>query len=126
MKLVLDSSILIDHLRGGSKWGEILSNLEEEAQFFIPTIVFYELFSGKSSENAETSRKILHLVKSFQRIELNEEIAKKAGEIYRDITTRLGVPDYIIAASALAIGGTVVTLNRKHFELIPGLSLYSL
>lgn len=126
MKLVIDSSILIDHLRGGSKWRKILSNLEEETQFFIPTIVFYELFSGKSSGNAETSRKILNLVKSFQRVELHEEISKKAGELYRDITARLDVPDYIIAASALAIGGTVVTLNRKHFELIPGLSLYLL
>lgn len=124
LKLVIDSSILIDHLRGGNRWEKILSELEEGTQFFIPTIVFYELFSGKSSRNVEVARIISNLVKNFQRVELNEEISKKAGEIYRDITTGLDVPDYIIAASALVVGAEVVTLNIKHFQQIPALLLY--
>ena len=124
MKLVLDTSILIDHLRGGDKWKKILKTLEEEAEFFIPTIVFFELYSGKSSQDPKTSHRILNLVNAFQRIELNEKIATRAGQIYRDINKTLEVPDYIIAASALELGATVLTLNRKHFEQIPHLGLY--
>lgn len=125
MKLVLDTSILIDHLRGGDKWQQILSKLDKNTEVFIPTIVFFELYSGKSSADVGTSRKIRNLVKHFQRIELSENISEKAGQIYRDITSDLEVPDYIVAASALDIGGTVITLNDKHFHKIPGLLIYS-
>lgn len=34
------------------------------------------------------------------------------------------VLDYIVAASALQIGRVVLTLDKKHFEKIPGLNLY--
>jgi len=124
MKLVLDTSILIDHLRGGDKWKGILSALKEETELFIPTIVFFELYSGTSSKDIKTSHKILNLVDKFQRIELTEDIAMRAGELYRDISKNLQTPDYIVAASALEIGATVATLNIKHFQNIASLPLY--
>ena len=124
MKLVLDTSIIIDYLRNGQTGINFFDNIAEDVIFFIPTIVIFELFSGKSTINPEKLNKILDFMESFQRVELTETIAQRAGELYRDISTTLQVPDYIIAASTLEIGGEVVTLNKKHFMEIPNLKLY--
>ncbi len=125
LKLVLDTSILIDHLRGGDKWKRILSELEEDTEIYISSIVLFELYSGKSSQNPQISSKIQQLVKNFQKIEIDAYLAQKAGELYRDMKQTIQIPDYIIAASALEIGAQVATLNNKDFEQIPGLKLYS-
>lgn len=125
MNFVLDTSVLIDHLRGGNVFKEFSDEIEEySTQLFLPTIVLFELFSGTSSKNSNIVTKIYQLTRDFERMALNEEIAKKAGELYRDVTKELEVPDYIVAASALSIGATVVTLNKKHFEQIQNLPIY--
>lgn len=127
MKIVIDTSILIDHLRGGNVWNNLSDRVEEaNIELFIPTIVIFELYSGKSSKSPLMKEKIEKAISKFYRIDLTEEIARKAGEIYRDFSPNIQIPDYIIAASALDIGAEVVTLNNKHFAQIPGLSLYKI
>lgn len=126
MKLVIDSSILIDYFRGGAKWQNFLHEAPRNAELFLPTIVIFELFSGKSSKKNSTAKDILNLCKRFTQIELGQTVAMNAGELYRDIGSHIDAIDYIIAASAFSIGGIVVTLNKKHFEQIPGLSIYPL
>lgn len=126
MKLVLDTSIIIDYLRGDNYWGRLLVEVERDTVFYLPTIVIYELFSGKGTQRVEVVEAINNFLKYFNRIELTEKIAKNAGRLYRDSRGYASAGDYIIAASALEIGGTVVTLNRKHFGQIPNLTLYSL
>lgn len=125
MRIVFDTSIIIDYLRGGTTGEAIFDQIEKQnAQLFIPTIVIFELFSGKSTKNESVRTKIAKMVKDFKRIELTEEIAMTAGKLYREIGKQVGVQDYIIAASALSIGASVLTLNQKHFQQIPGLEIY--
>lgn len=126
MKLVIDTSILIDYFRGGLRWDKFLKQIETGVELFIPTIVIFELFSGDSSKDLDKEKDITHFLEEFTKIELNERIAKIAGELYRDIDKSLGVSDYIIAASALSINAQVVTLNEKHFIQIPNLQIYPL
>lgn len=129
MRLVLDTSVLIDHLRGGKVWDKLFDEFEGlvDIEFCIPIIVLFELYSGQSSRNKSIAEKIKNLLRNFQKIELTENIAQRAGEIYRDSKIKsFGAADYIIAASALEIGAQVVTLNKKHFEKIPGINLYNL
>lgn len=128
MNLVIDSSILIDHLRKGSVWKNIFYKISglENLSLYIPTIVVYELFSGKSSKNSDIKKEIINLLKDFQKISLNEKIAKIAGELNRDTNKTLQAPDYIIAGSTLEIGGMLLTLNLKHFQQIPNLPIYPL
>lgn len=122
MKLVVDSSILIDHLRGGSIWSQLLYDFKEDLELFVPTIVIFELFSGKSSKDSVDQ--INKLLKVFKRLELNEKIARQAGELHRDAGKNIDSEDCIIAASALEIGASVLTLNKKHFAQIPNLPIY--
>lgn len=124
MKIVVDSSILIDYLRGGRKWEEFVVNLEEETELILPTIVIFELFSGESTKNPQRKQDMLDYIGKFQKIDLSEDIARRAGELFRDIKIKMQVPDYLIAASALEINAEVLTLNTKHFQQIPNLKIY--
>ena len=124
MKLVLDTNILIDHLRGGDVWDSILKKVDENTKFYLPSIVMIELFSGQSSKDKKSFDKIMKLVKCFDLVDLDSEIAAKAGELYRDVSKSLEVPDYVVAATALHLKAGVVTLNRKHFKLIPELEMF--
>ncbi len=128
MKIVVDSSIIIDYLRGGKKWDEFISaaETEQDPQLFLPTIVIFELYSGTSTKRIKKLQEMIYFINQFERIDLNEHIARLAGELSRDIKHHIQAPDYIIAASALQINAEVVTLNQKHFEQIPHLAIYPL
>lgn len=126
MKVVIDTSILIDYLRGSKKWETFIKEIDDDAELFLPTIVIFELFSGNSTKNLARRFDVIDLLKQFRQIDLDEAIARVAGELYRDVKQTLEVPDYIIAASALSINATVLTLNKKHFGQIPNIHLYPL
>ncbi len=123
MKIVVDTSVLIDHLRGGSYLTALLKSVDNKTSFFISSIVIFELFSGKSTENKDAAAKVYRLISSFEIIEVTPSIATRAGELYRDVDNSLDFPDYIIAATALEIGADIATLNKKHFRRINGLRL---
>lgn len=127
MKLVIDSSVFIDYLRNGPISVRFIESLDQQnPELFIPTVVIFELFSGKSSQNQLVRLKIMNLIRDCKRIELTEPIAIRAGEFFRGLGKQISSQDYIIAASALSVNAQVVTLNRKHFEKIPGVQVYDL
>lgn len=126
MRIVVDTSVLIDYFRGGTKWEEFIAQVDRDAELFLPTVVIFELFSGASTKDPKVSAKITNFLRHFVRVDFDEAIARRAGELFRDTAKNLQVPDYIIAASSILIGATVLTLNKKHFLQIPSLSIYPL
>ena len=126
MKIIVDTSIFIDHLRGGTVWKKIVDEIGGDTGLFVPTIVLFELFSGESTKDPIVVSAIYRLLSNFRRIDLNEEISTQAGQLFRDTKKTLQVPDCIIAASALQVNAMVATLNKKHFEQVPNLSLYEI
>ncbi len=125
MKIIFDTSIFIDYLRGGKTGDKLFDQIEKQnAQLYIPTIVIYELFSGKSTRDSSVRMKIAKMIQNFKRIDLTEDIAMKAGELYRELGKHIGPQDYIIAASAFSINASILTQNTKHFAQIPGVVLY--
>ena len=124
MKLVLDTNILIDKLRGGTKWDELLSEVDKNVEMFLPTVVAFELFSGLSSKKKLIVEKINEFRKYFHQVDMSWSIAKRAAEIHRD-NQNIEAFDCIIAATAIEIGAQVVTLNKKHFAKIPQVVIYS-
>lgn len=67
MKIVVDSSI-IDYLRGGKNWEELISSAETEqdVQLFLPTIVIFELYSGTSTKNVKKLQEMIYFISQFQ------------------------------------------------------------
>lgn len=125
MKLVFDTNILIESLRLKRNAINFIKKIEsEDYKLFISSIVIFELFSGKSTRDKEQVKSIGNLLKFFEIVDIDKNIARKAGELYRDYSPVLQVPDYIVAATALELEAFVVTLNIKHFQKIPGIMIY--
>ena len=70
------------------------------------------------------AEKIEGFKKYFKQVDLTWEIARRAAEIRRDWVKDIDVADCIVAAASMEIGARVVTLNKKHFQKIPGVIVY--
>lgn len=127
MNFVFDTSIIIDGLRRKKVAKDVLAKFEKTNDFlFIPSIVGFELFSGQSTKKAGQVRDINNFLDYFKIVDLNWNIAKTAGKIYRDGVKGLALADYVIAATAMEVGAQVVTLNKRHFQKIQGVSIYQI
>jgi tRNA(fMet)-specific endonuclease VapC len=89
----------------------------------------FELEYGcAKSERREQSRRALEIFLSagFDQPAFDLEDARAAGEIRAWLETRgqpIGPCDTLIAAQARRRGATLVTLNVREFERVPGLSV---
>lgn len=121
--VVIDSDILIDHLRGFEP-AKIFLNLfyEKSLDGLISTITVMELLSGKSASELCRRVKIEKLLSLFKTVDITFSIAEKAAEIRRKYSTN--PMDGLIAATALCFNYKLVTCNINHYQVIDGLTLW--
>lgn len=118
---LVDTDILIAHLRGLEPAGLWLRAARRAGPLSISVITVAELTGGMRS--AERSA-VWGLLSAFQVEPITETVARRAGEFmrtYRSSYQGIGLPDYLIAATAELHGATLATLNTKHFPMFPGL-----
>ena len=116
---LLDTSVIVDYLRNRPAAVAYLENTLE-AQV-VSVIVVTELYGGVR-EGAE--RAVLDtLLAAFPIWPVTDSIAKEAGLLWRRYRPShgVGLADALLAATTLAHGTTLVTLNRKHFPMLPDL-----
>lgn len=123
VKILLDSSVLIDFLRIKNKESSHLFKLtEENYQFYTSIISHTELFSGKSAwEKKEAYSEIRDLFFRITILPLTEEISEKSGEIKAKFD--LNITDAIIAATSILTNLKLATLNINDFKMIKGLKI---
>ena len=117
MKVLFDSSILIDHLRkveGAEKL--VIKISEKELIGYISVITEAELLSGKECKKSSKKSAVENLIKLFMQIDVNKQIAQKAGEFRRNYDVPLD--DCIIAATAFHQKCKIWTKNKKDFQKI--------
>lgn len=123
---LFDSDILIDHLRGARRIEELMVNLARKSVkksfFYISTVTIGEIFSGQSMLNAAHRKQARRLISSFLKIDLNEPISQKAGELRR--IYNIPLIDGFIAASALLDNFILVSRNKRDFYKIRRLKLF--
>lgn len=124
MRFVIDTNILVDQLRGGNEWSKFSAFLTRDSEIYVPTIVAFELYAGTSSRKRAVVEKIEAVKFFLKTIDMTWDIAKRAGQIYRERTIELDPADCIIASTAIELGAHVVTLNKKHFRQIKGVYLF--
>jgi predicted nucleic acid-binding protein len=124
LNYLIDSCILIDHLRGNKNIDFIGKDKGNHLKMSIITMM--ELILG-----ARNKKEIENMQKAFRKIEvvnINEEISEMAYEfIFKyNKSHNLFINDAIIAATAITNNTTLVTLNISDFRFIPGISLYKI
>ncbi|MBI2329909.1 type II toxin-antitoxin system VapC family toxin [Candidatus Daviesbacteria bacterium] len=123
-KILIDTSIIIDHLRLKNKRQTILYKLfQNKHNLFASILTHTESYAGKSIWEKESARNHLKDVLAGIKIfPLEEIISQKAGEI--SARYNLEIVDAIIAATAIFHKLELATLNVKDFEKIAGLKLF--
>ncbi|HKG04307.1 MAG TPA: PIN domain-containing protein [Conexibacter sp.] len=118
MRLLLDTSVLIDTLRGGGA-GTRLRDLRASGAPvpWICAINVEELYRGvREPEEAALGR----FLGGLRLAPLGVEEAELAGRWRRDFARRgvtLGQADCLIAAAAVGIGARLATGNPRHFPM---------
>jgi len=124
-RYLLDSGVLIRHLRGRSEAVRLLRGLGKRERLAIATVTRLEIHAGMLPEEKYQTQKLLS---RFVTYDLDADIADRAGDYIREYRaggTTLSVPDAIIAATSIKHRLTLVTFNPKHFPM-PSLSLFPL
>ncbi|HEV2880262.1 MAG TPA: type II toxin-antitoxin system VapC family toxin [Pyrinomonadaceae bacterium] len=115
-RLLLDTDVLIDYLRGRA---EAVSYLESRTEpLLISAITVAELYAGVR-EGAERVA-MDQFLSVFTVIPVDVALAAAGGLIRRDYgkSHGVGLADAIIAATAEGRKADLVTLNKKHFPTL--------
>ncbi len=122
--ILLDTSVLIEHLTGRPASPHPIRNLLETAEpIRLPSVVLYEWLRG--SRRPEEVQAQESLFPSELAVAFGPAEARVAADLYRLLRrARTREADIAIAACALVAGARLWTLNEKDFGDIPGLRLY--
>ncbi|HEU5063800.1 MAG TPA: type II toxin-antitoxin system VapC family toxin [Solirubrobacterales bacterium] len=119
MSIVLDTSILVDHLRGSEDASEYLAGLD--ARPSCSEISRIEVIQGLRSSERRGADRLFALIAW---VPVSESVSRRAGELgrrWRRSHPGIGVADLAIAATAEALDIGLATRNIKHFPMFEDL-----
>lgn len=122
--VIVDTSIIIDHLRQpDDKLTHLrkLANKYPQKNLTISIITIQELYEGKSAKDEVRHKKLINTISLFRILSYTYEVAKFAGEIARDTASKIDLADAAIAATAILNEASLATLNKKDFQGIADL-----
>lgn len=116
--VLLDTSVIFDHLNGRYGRTEFLDRLVEQGHILACCAVnITEVYAGlRPGEETGTEA----FMSSLECLPVTPEIARKAGLLRRDWRAKgqtLSYTDVTIAAVALSNKVSLLTDNRKHFPM---------
>ena len=119
MRIVLDTSVLIDHLRASRPAAEYMAGLQERPS--CSEISRIEVIQGLRSAERRAAERLFSLI---DWVPVSDAVARRAGDLgrrWRRSHPGIGVADLAIAATAEQIEGTIATRNLRHFPMFEGL-----
>ena len=124
--VILDTNIIIDHLRRPPKKISLLVKIVEKKpkeNLAISMISIQELYEGRSTKSKTKEQYLLATIAPLKILPYNYEVAQLAGEIARDLNQPIELADAAIAATAILNGAQLFTLNKRDFRGIKNLEL---
>ncbi|MFH1773786.1 MAG: type II toxin-antitoxin system VapC family toxin [Methanobacteriota archaeon] len=123
-RIVLDTTILIEHLRNKS---DTINKLEG-AELATTVINAFELYFGafKSRKVEKNLTAAKGLLSTLDLLYITDSSAEKAGRILAELQTKgknMEIRDLFIGSIAVSEGFFILTHNKQHFEGIPGLQV---
>ena len=137
MGLILDSSVLIAGERHGHSIRQVLYHVQAshgETEAALSAVTVVELTHGiyRAKTEADRARRRAFAEEVYRDMivhPVSVEIAQLAGQIEGEQMAQgvsIAFQDLLIGATALHLGFDLVTLNTRHFQLIPGLKVVSM
>jgi len=124
-RVLIDTSVIIEYFRKTQKEKTTLYKLCADTQeIAVSAVTVFEVFVGNNPKNEQDTRK---LFKGFSVISFDEEIAKIASREYQMLKRQNNViefRDIFIGATAIAANIPLATLNPKHFERLPTITMF--
>ncbi len=120
MLLVIDTDVAIDYLRGQPDATAYFKSITGD-RALMSMVTVAGLYAGVR-EGVERTM-LEQFLLSFELVPANEAIAVQGGLFRRDYkrSHQMGLADALIAATAVSVGATLVTLNDKHFPMVADL-----
>ncbi|HUB92572.1 MAG TPA: type II toxin-antitoxin system VapC family toxin [Candidatus Saccharimonadales bacterium] len=114
---LFDTNIIIDHMRGLDGASDLIEKVRDGSIVgYISIITEAELFVGKEMEDEGKRAAVVELLSLFNKIDVNESIARIGGEFRRKYG--LPFPDALIAATAFIQRCRILTANTKDFDKV--------
>lgn len=126
--MILDTSFLIDVLRGERTVEEAVQTVDERGTAQVSSITVMELWEGIQLAESSTHERtvVQNLLSDVREVPFDRECAMAAGRINANLQ-REGTPiedaDVMIAATARVNDVPVVTNNVEHFERVEELEI---
>jgi hypothetical protein len=122
---LLDSDVVIWHLRGHSLIAERVLSLARHGRIGLSAVARAEVLQGMREPER---RATLGFLDACETLSVEKETADRAGEIVRTFRSRgitIALPDALIGATALLAGLPLFTCNARHYPF-EGLDLRAL
>jgi len=119
MRLVLDTSVLIDHLRGKPRAAtDLIPNaIARGDEIWSSYVVRAELLAGMRAEEEGATRELMRLISWAEVDESVSEAAGALGRRYLRSHSGIEVSDLIVAALTQHLDAELKTVNVKHFPM---------
>lgn len=117
LRFLLDTDVLIWHLRGHEPTGELMKELGSEQPLGCSALSVFEVWSGVRAKEETATRQLISVL---YKIPVDDEIAFKAAEYWREFRRQgvtLGQADVLIAATAHVLNLIIITYNRDHYPM---------
>jgi tRNA(fMet)-specific endonuclease VapC len=127
--VVIDTNIIIDHLRLQQKEQDslllkIAKRLPKET-LGLSIISIQELYEGKSMIDSQKEQYLLATISPLKILPYTYEVAQLAGQIARDLNHPIELADAAIAATTILNGASLLTINTKDFVDIKPLKQFT-
>jgi predicted nucleic acid-binding protein len=122
--MVIDTGIIIEHLRAKDKLATTLYHLSDQPELSISAVSMYELYMGAT--NKEKEKDIQLITEPLAVLPFTDIVALKAGQIYQHLKKKnemIEFRDIFIAATCIVFKMPIVTFNKKHFKRIDALKI---
>jgi predicted nucleic acid-binding protein len=115
---LLDSDIMIWHLRGKKVVTEMLRDLQKAGVPACSALSVLEVQLGVRHGEEEKTDRFLGSLRIF---DVDRTVAGKAAQIVRENRARgitIDLPDAVIAATCILYDLVLVTYNKKHYPIL--------
>ena len=122
MTVLVDTSVLVDYLRGHEGAARVLEQERAQAPLHASEMTRLEVLAGMRPVEEESTRALLDTLTWHV---VDDDVAERAGALGREWLPghrSIDSADLVIAATTLRAEARLLTCNVRHFPMFPDLS----